>query len=73
MENWEEVEKKKCNLFAETGGSRLLAIEGSSVDARNVEEHHGWFPEERKGKSRRLRKERERERVLVSERCDVYL
>ena len=29
MENWEEVEKK-CNLLAETRGSRLLAIEGSS-------------------------------------------
>jgi len=56
-ENWEEVEKK-CNLLAETRGSRLLAIEGSGVHAWNVEEHHGRLPEERKRKSRRLRLKR---------------
>ena len=39
----EEVREEKCDLLAETRGSRLLAIEGSGLNARNFEHNHGYL------------------------------
>ena len=78
----EEVREEKCDLLAETRGSRLLAIEGSGLNARNFEHYHGYliraernqeawdFSSERE---RACVKERIRRRRRRCERRGIYL